>query len=90
VDSAIVRIIPHKTPLIPPLSGGRDEEKEFFRLVRFGFSARRKMLKNNLAAGFKIDQAEAGERLKQAGFNEKIRAQELAVADWLKLLTVFK
>jgi 16S rRNA A1518/A1519 N6-dimethyltransferase RsmA/KsgA/DIM1 with predicted DNA glycosylase/AP lyase activity len=47
------------------------------------------MLKNNLAAGFKIDQAEAGSRIKQAGFNEKIRAQELSVADWLKLFSVF-
>jgi len=86
VDSAIVKI----TPLNPRLSGGREREREFFRLVKFGFSARRKMLKNNLAAGLRIGQAEAAAKIKQAGFNEKIRAQELAVADWLKLFNLFK
>jgi len=83
VDSAIVKI----TPLNPRLSGGREREREFFRLVKFGFSARRKMLKNNLAAGLRIGQAEAAAK---TGFNEKIRAQELAVADWLKLFNLFK
>jgi len=86
VDSAIVKI----TPLNPRLSGGREREREFFRLVKFGFSARRKMLKNNLAAGLRIGQAEAAAKIKQAGFNEKIRAQELAVKDWLKLFNLFK
>lgn len=65
------------------------DEKKFFQLVKFGFSARRKMLKNNLAAGFKIETAEAADKIKQAGFNEKIRAQELSVGDWLKLFNFF-
>jgi len=83
VDSAIIKIRPHPSPLL-------SKEREFFRLVKFGFSARRKMLKNNLAAGLRIGQAEAAAKIKQAGFNEKIRAQELAVADWLKLFNLFK
>ena len=100
VDSAIVKITPRSNPLLlkerelnPPSSPfvkGGSKEKEFFRLVKFGFIAKRKMLKNNLAAGFKIDQTEAASRIKQAGFNEKIRAQELSVNDWLKLLALFK
>ena len=95
VDSAIVKI----TPLIPlykgdknppdPLYQGGINEKEFFRLVKFGFSAKRKMLKNNLAAGFKINQAEAENKITKAGFNPKIRAQELSVDDWLKLALIF-
>ena len=48
------------------------------------------MLKNNLAAGLRMDQAEVGSKIKGAGFNEKIRAQELSVEDWLKLFSVFK
>jgi len=83
VDSAIIKIRPHPSPLL-------SKEREFFRLVKFGFSARRKMLKNNLAAGLRIGQAEAAAKIKQAGFNEKIRAQELAVKDWLKLFNLFK
>ena len=69
---------------------GVDKERDFFRLVKFGFSSKRKMLKNNLAAGFKISPAEAENKLKLAGFNAKIRAQELSVNDWLKLFGVFK
>ncbi|MDD4901243.1 MAG: 16S rRNA (adenine(1518)-N(6)/adenine(1519)-N(6))-dimethyltransferase RsmA [Patescibacteria group bacterium] len=91
VDSAIVKISPHPQPLPRSFLAGEGSniEKEFFRLVKFGFSAKRKMLKNNLAAGFRIDQTEAQEKIKSAGFNEKIRAQELAVEDWLKLFSVF-
>ncbi len=93
VDSAIIKIIPHSPPLNLPLSKGEkqrgsvvvDKEKDFFRLVKIGFSAKRKMLKNNLAAGLRISQAEAENKLKMAGFNEKIRAQELSMEDWLKL-----
>ena len=88
VDSAIVRI--KLNPPSSPFVKGGIKEKEFFQLVKFGFSAKRKMLKNNLAAGFKIDQGEAGSRIIKAGFNGKIRAQELSVDDWLKLFTVFQ
>ncbi len=64
----------------------RVNEKEFFRLVKIGFSARRKMLKNNLANGYHISHKEAENWLKKAGFDLKIRAQELSVADWLEIL----
>lgn len=82
VDSAIIRLEARdKKPAV--------KEKDFFRLVKFGFSARRKMLKNNLAAGLRIGQAEAENKITRAGFNPKIRAQELGVEDWLKLFAVF-
>ncbi|MDD4271430.1 MAG: 16S rRNA (adenine(1518)-N(6)/adenine(1519)-N(6))-dimethyltransferase RsmA [Patescibacteria group bacterium] len=82
VDSAIVKIKVKKE--MP-----KADNQNFFQLVKFGFSAKRKMLKNNLAAGFKIDQNEAAAKIRQAGFNEKIRAQELSVDDWLKLSAYF-
>ena len=82
VDSVIIKIRPHPSPLL-------SKEREFFRLVKFGFSAKRKMLKNNLAAGFRLETAEAAARIKQAGFNPKVRAQALSVGDWLKLLRFF-
>ncbi len=65
-------------------------EKEFFRMVRIGFSSRRKMLKNNLAGGYRISTEEAGKRINSAGFSEKVRAQELSVNDWVKLFENFK
>lgn len=82
VDSAIVKIIPHTSRLL-------GKERELFQMVKFGFSAKRKMLKNNLAGGFKINQAEVEDKIIKAGFNGKIRAQELSVDDWLKLFAVF-
>ena len=65
------------------------DEKKFFQLVKFGFSAKRKMLKNNLANGFHINQKEVEEKIIEAGFSPKIRAQELSVDDWKKLLKKF-
>ena len=47
------------------------------------------MLKNNLANGYHISQEEAESRLQKAGFNIKIRAQELSVDDWAKLFKFF-
>ncbi len=70
--------------------GSVQNEKEIFQLVKFGFSAKRKMLKNNLAAGFRITQKEAEEKIKKAGFNSKIRAQELFLKDWIKIFNIFK
>ncbi len=64
--------------------GGRGE-RDFFQLVKYGFSAKRKMLKNNLAAGYQIKPTEAVKLLKKADFRENIRAQELSVKDWLRL-----
>lgn len=89
VDSAIIKL-----EVRPVCRTGKSKElevneKDFFRLVKFGFSAKRKMLKNNLAAGLRISQKEAKNKLIKAGFNEKVRAQELSVSDWLKLFGEF-
>jgi len=78
VDSAIIKIVGTGHCSV-------QNEKEFFRLVKYGFSAKRKMLKNNLAAGYQIKPVEAAELLKIADFRQNIRAQELSVENWLKL-----
>ena len=56
--------------------------KEFFRLVKMGFSARRKTLANNLANGLHIGKADVAKRLAEAGISEKARAQDLNVENW--------
>jgi 16S rRNA (adenine1518-N6/adenine1519-N6)-dimethyltransferase len=82
VDSALVRL---------QLNSGRSdaysasEKKAFFRLARIGFSAKRKMLKNNLAAGLNLDLATATEILKASNLPPQIRAEELSLDDWEKL-----
>ncbi len=80
VDSAIIKIKVKREER-------RDaDEKDFFRLAKFGFSARRKMLKNNLAGGLHIKPAEAEAILVKAGFNPKIRAEDLGVGDWERII----
>ena len=66
-----------------------EKEKQFFALVRMGFAAKRKMLKNNLGNGLKMPVAAVEKILVQAHYNEKIRSQELGVADWLVLFANF-
>jgi len=82
VDSAIIKLKVESEKL-------KVNEKELFRLVRIGFSAKRKMLKNNLANGYHISPKEAEEWLKKANFSPTIRAQELTVDDWIKLFGEF-
>jgi len=89
VDSAIIRIRAKNKEqrALAAESAERDSaEAIFFRLAKFGFSAKRKMLKNNLAGGLHIAPAEAEKMLVAAGLNPKIRAEDLSVEDWKKII----
>jgi 16S rRNA (adenine1518-N6/adenine1519-N6)-dimethyltransferase len=85
VDSAVVRI---KSRFGEDQNEKKVDEKEFFRLVHFGFSAKRKMLKNNLAGGLKISAKEIEAKLVKLGVGAKVRAEDLSVEDWKRLLPV--
>ena len=87
VDSAVIKIIPHPIPL--PKKGEGDFSKEFFRVVRAGFCAKRKMLVNNLSNSFHLDKKTVEEKLKRVGISSRARAQELSVDDWKKLAELF-
>ena len=80
VNSAIIKIDVNKTIVV-----SKEEEKEFFRLVKVGFAQKRKMLKNNLMNGFHLSAGATEEVLKKANFDLKVRAQELSVEDWKRL-----
>ncbi len=94
VESAILKIVLDKEPA---LAG--EELKDFWRLVKIGFSSRRKTLANNLAAGFSafggsavgghISREKIKKILKKLGFADKTRAQELSVEDWMRLVINF-
>jgi 16S rRNA (adenine1518-N6/adenine1519-N6)-dimethyltransferase len=89
VDSAILRITNYAAfGGTPPKGGGpitSDYERAFFRLVRMGFSSRRKQLQNNLAGGLRISKEAASDFIAKAGLPSKVRAQELSIDDWKKL-----
>lgn len=80
VDSAIIRIDLHPTPLLPMA-----EEKSFFRLLKTGFSQKRKQLQKNLRglAGLRPEQIPP--LLAQANLDGQRRAETLTIEEWLTL-----
>lgn len=78
VDSAVINLkLKDKIPF--------DDPKLFFKVAKIGFSAKRKQLHNNLANGLHLKSDEIKTILKKNGLNEKIRAQDLAMEDWIRL-----
>jgi 16S rRNA (adenine1518-N6/adenine1519-N6)-dimethyltransferase len=76
VDSAFVRIMPRAHDELPPY-----DSDTFFRMVRQGFSQRRKQLRNLLRAEVP-DWNKASEA---TGFNPRARAEELSLEQWIAL-----
>ena len=77
VDSAIIKIIPKSIPKI--------NIEKFFKLVKTGFSSKRKMLKNNLSTLLEASQI----NFEKIGLNPKVRAENLSIDDWLELFHNF-
>jgi len=85
VDSAILQI-----DRIQPFPFSQQvTEKVFWQVVRFGFSSKRKQLHNNLRSSLHLTPAQTARMFKAAGLDEKMRAQELSLADWVKLAQAF-
>jgi 16S rRNA (adenine1518-N6/adenine1519-N6)-dimethyltransferase len=80
VDSQI--LVLHRLP--EPLFSDVNS-KQFFALVKAGFSQRRKTLANSLSGGLRISRTEAAERLEKAGTSPLARAQTLSLDDWYAL-----
>lgn len=82
VDSAVIKITSY--------SGLKNaqENKQFFRIVRAGFSAKRKTLANNLANSFHLDKEAIENKLNKLGLAPLTRAQELSLEDWKKLAEI--
>jgi 16S rRNA (adenine1518-N6/adenine1519-N6)-dimethyltransferase len=77
VNSAVIRIIPR-----PPITPASDP-KYLDRLLTMGFATKRKMLRNNLIS--EIDRDHLVQILESMGINGQVRAEDLAVAQWVAL-----
>ena len=84
VDSALIKL----TTINKKYSAAAD--KLFFRMIRIGFSAKRKMLKNNLAAGLKTEAKIMENLLVGQKLNPQTRAEDLALEDWQKLFAALE
>ena len=80
VDSAVIRLdIKQNSEL------SDKEEKTLFRLVRAGFSQRRKQLVNPLSAELKLSKSEVAALLENIGLKPNARAEELTLNDYITL-----
>lgn len=80
VDSAVVSIDVHPEPLIPsPLL------LVFFKLIKAGFSQKRKKLRNSLSAGLHIQPLDAEALLMRGGIDPQRRAETLSIDEWSAL-----
>lgn len=80
VDSRVVVLHSRDQPLITP-----EQEKAFFRVVKAGFSAKRKKLRSSMSGGLGIGKDEAETLLAAAGINPDSRAEDLSLDEWLQL-----
>lgn len=68
---------------------GDIDTKKFFRIIRAGFSQRRKKLRSSLSGGLQLDKTSVDELLTRTGIDGNLRAQNLGLDDWHKLYEVF-
>lgn len=80
VDSQVLVLNRHEWPLFEDV-----DAKQYFRLVKAGFSQKRKTLVNSLSAGLSISKDQAKTLLNTADIPQNTRAQALSLDDWYKL-----
>lgn len=84
VDSALLRIDTYEKPPVDV-----PDSKTFFRVVRAGFSQKRKQLKNALSGGLAIKSDAASALLDAAGIDVKRRAETLSLEEWAALTRAY-
>jgi 16S rRNA (adenine1518-N6/adenine1519-N6)-dimethyltransferase len=83
VDSAILKIEVYKESLVP-----EEQIEDFLKIVKAGFSQKRKKLSNSLASGLKIKSSEAISALQKAKIDPNLRAENLEIGDWGRVANV--
>ncbi len=81
VDSQVLIMKRRTQPLLDV------DQKQFFRLIKMGFAARRKTLLNSLSVGLQKEKAETVQLIVAAGLNPQDRPQQLSLENWGELYT---
>lgn len=76
VDSAIIHIARYSQPVFVA------DEQLLFRIIKSGFSSKRKMLHNTLSAGLYISSEDIIQSLQRCHIPTTARAQELGLEQW--------
>ena len=85
VDSAVIRL-----DVKPERALARDEEKRMFRIIKAGFSQRRKQLANPLSGAFGVDKAALCDIFEQLKIKPTARAEELTLDNYAELAKLIK
>jgi 16S rRNA (adenine1518-N6/adenine1519-N6)-dimethyltransferase len=81
VDSAVLVVDIFPSPLIK-----EELLDSFFKLIKAGFSQKRKTLRNSLSSGLHISPVNAAELLTRAGIDPQRRAETLSIEEWEHLM----
>ena len=84
VDSTTLRVDLYPQPLI-----ASNQLNDFFKLSKAGFSQKRKMLHNSLAAGLGWTKEKVEPLLEQAHIDPQRRAQTLNMDEWRRLTEIY-
>jgi 16S rRNA (adenine1518-N6/adenine1519-N6)-dimethyltransferase len=85
VDSAVLCVDIYPAPLI------KEELLDtFFKLIKAGFSQKRKTLRNALSAGLHISPANAADLLRHANIDPQRRAETLSLDEWQTLSQIYE
>jgi 16S rRNA (adenine1518-N6/adenine1519-N6)-dimethyltransferase len=77
VDSEIVRLDVRERPAVVV-----PDVEDFFRVVKAGFSQKRKQLRNSLSGGLRLEPAQVDVLLADAGVAPQRRAETLSLDEW--------
>lgn len=84
VDSQIVQLRRREVPLFDDVTA-----KDFFRVVKAGFSEKRKKLRSSLSGGLQLEKSVVDALLEKAKISSLARAQELSLEDWHRLVICY-
>lgn len=85
VDSAVIRLDVKPERALPD-----DEEKRMFRIIKAGFSQRRKQLANPLSGAFGLDKKTLCDIFEKLKIKPTARAEELTLDDYTALAKIIK
>ena len=83
VDSQVVIIKMRSESLL-----GEVDKDAFFRVVKAGFSEKRKKLRSSLANGLRMPKTDIENILRQIDINPDDRAENLSIEDWLNITVI--
>jgi 16S rRNA (adenine1518-N6/adenine1519-N6)-dimethyltransferase len=83
VDSAVLSVDIYPSPLIKS-----ELIESFFKMIKAGFSQKRKTLRNSLSSGLHISTTDSAQMLLKANIDPMRRAETLSIEEWQSLCEI--